>query len=318
MLGHPLNFVTDFLDYTNTTNGWTSTSNGITNPYYISNWASLQTQNNTHFRLVWGLPLLPTHSLDPVTGTTTTCPSTTCWAEGASGDFDSYFKTVAQTMVNNGQANSIIRLGWEFNVPSDGGGYPWSVKNSAGTAFATTAQYIAYWKNVVTTMRSVSGQQFVFVWNPNFGGQETDLASWYPGDAYVDAIGFDLYDNSWYTASSHTGQSNWNYFLTAPEGLNWLDSFNSTHNKPYAFPEWGMGWTNCSNGSSTASQTCPSGSSYDGEVSGGDDVYFVSQMANYIETHNFIEAGVWDSGTGAFPSTTLSPNATTEFINDFK
>ena len=315
-LGHPLTFVTAYLDYRDPTNGWGSTGQAITAPGYFSNWQNLQSTNGTNFRMVWGLPMLPTVSLDPVTGTSSNCinsPST-CWTQGANGDYNSYFKTVAQNLVKYGQANSIIRIGWEFNSKNFNGPNPWF-------ASGYSAQFVPFWQNIVTTMRSVSGQQFEFDWNPTIGSNTIpDFTNYYPGDSYVDTIGLDIYNNSWFTNPIGTPQSRWNVFLTEPQGLNWFSTFGLQHKKSLSLPEWGLGWTNCSNGiGQVPGQSCPTGSTLNGSISGGDDSYFVQQVATYISTNNFIEAGVWSYGVQPLPGNTKSqsPNATVEFIKDF-
>ncbi len=43
-------------------------------------------------------------------------------AQGATGAFNSYYVTLAQTLVNAGESNAYLRLGWEF----DGSWEPWS------------------------------------------------------------------------------------------------------------------------------------------------------------------------------------------------
>ena len=79
-------------------------------------------------------------------------------------------------MVSAGQGSSIIRPGWEFN----GGWFPWAANGQA-------AAFVAYWQQIVTTMRSVPGQNFTFEWNPTAGDQGVgNLANYYPGNAYVD------------------------------------------------------------------------------------------------------------------------------------
>jgi beta-mannanase len=150
-------------------------------------------------------------------------------------------------------------------------------------------------------MRSVSGASFVFDWNPNIGDAIGNLSAYYPGNSYVGTVGVDVYDMAWKTYPG--AQEVWSKYLTEPDGLNWLVSFGSNHNKPLSFPEWGLGTT-----------TSPAGS---GNVSGGDDAYFVNQVTSFITNHNFIEAGLWDY-KGQFPNSSENPNATAALINDFK
>ena len=212
-----------------------------------------------------------------------------CWNAGAAGNYDSYFSQIARNLVNNGQGNAILRLGWEFNVPH---GYAWYAGGYA-------PQFVRYWRDIVTAMRAVPGADFTFDWNPNIGGTLSDLASYYPGSAYVGALGLDVYDMAW---QAYPGpQAVWQQDLTEADGLNWLVSFGAAHGKPLSLPEWGLGVT-----------TRPVGR---GNVGGGDDPYFVDQIAGFIADNDVIEAGLWDY-QGQFPSSG-NPAATAALIKDF-
>ncbi len=137
------------------------------------------------------------------------------------------------------------------------------------------------------------GANFTFEWNPTRGDLGVgDLASFYPGDAYVNYVGLDVYDTEW---GSYPGMpSEFSAMETQPYGLNWLASFSAQHGKPMVFPEWGLGWGTCS-----ASGQAVTGS---GQVCGGDDGAFVAQMAGWIATHNVFEATYWDYGSSSVDS----------------
>ena len=88
----------------------------------------------------------------------------------------SNWSTLAKTLTDEGLGNAWIRLGWEF----DNNGYRWSTqKCGSGITESTCAQdYAAYWRNIVTTMRSEQQSlcqttpssgcgQFKFVWDPD-------------------------------------------------------------------------------------------------------------------------------------------------------
>ncbi len=266
-LGHPLAFGSDYIPYTA---GWA----GMVDPRLESLWA------HSGLRMVYGLPMFPA-----------SCgmSSAACWNAGAAGHYSAYFSQIARNLVSNGQGNAILRLGWEFNVPN---GYAWYAGGYA-------SQFVRYWQDIVTAMRAVPGADFTFDWNPNIGATLSDLASYYPGDAYVDAIGFDVYDMAW---RSYPGpQAVWHNDLTEADGLNWLVSFGAAHGKPLSLPEWGLGIT-----------TRPAGS---GNVGGGDDPYFVNQIAGFIADNDVIEAALWDS-QGQFPSP-ANPGATAALSQDF-
>ncbi len=140
-----------------------------------------------------------------------------------------YFAQIARNLVNNGQGNAILRLGLGIQCAT-------GVRLVRG---GHAPQFLRYWRDIVTTMRAVPGADFTFDWNPNIGSTLSDLASYYPGGAYVDAIGFDVYDMAWraYPGS----QAVWQQDLTEADGLNWLVSFGAEHGKPLSLPEWGLG-----------------------------------------------------------------------------
>jgi len=143
---------------------------------------------------------------------------------GASGAYDSYYKTLAQELVSSGESNAIIRLGWEFN----GDWYQWSV---TATGADSPANFVADWQHTVTVMRSVAGANFKFDWNVNNGANPSySVASAYPGDSYVDYIGVDAYDNG-----------GWGQVLNQTDGLAYWLSFAQQHGKPLTIPEWGIG-----------------------------------------------------------------------------
>ena len=239
--------------------------------------------------MIWGIPMLPNAS-------SSGGASEPSLGQGAAGAYNSYFLTLAQDMVAGGEANSIIRPGWEFN----GGWYSWAANGQA-------AAFIGYWQQIVTTMRSVPGQNFTFEWNPTAGDQGIgNLANYYPGNAYVDYIGLDLYDQAW---GNYPGiSSQWNTYLTEPYGLNWLASFAATQGKQITLPEWGLGEGPGNDGGPVSNPG--------NNVSGGDDPTFINDMAQWISTHNVFDATFWDYGSSLL-STRSNPLSLTAFVADF-
>lgn len=237
----------------------------------------------TNYSMIWGVPMLPNSG-----GYTL--------AEGATGAYNQYFVTLAQGLVAGGQGSSIIRIGWEFNE-----GWP------AWAASGQPANFIAYWQQIVTSMRSVPGANFEFEWNPNIGSQSAgDLTAYYPGSAYVDLIGLDVYDISW---GSYPGAaSQFSTLLTEPYGLNWLASFASQQGKPITLPEWGLGWGDSDAGAPVSDPGT--------ETSGGDNPTFINDMAQWIATNNVFEATLWDVDQSAV-STTENPNSFAAVVADF-
>jgi Glycosyl hydrolase family 26 len=231
-------------DYLPTNSGWAGMSGAGTVSWLTGSW------RGSGHTLVLGVPIIPTDASGTAQGTL---------AAGAAGLYNSTFVMLADNLVAGGAPNTVLRLGWEFN----GSWYPWSVTNATDAA-----NFASYFRNIVTAMRSVPGQAFKFVWNPNaggsFGGAYTPAQA-YPGSAFVDYIGIDMYDEGW--SSPPTPQSAWANQLTQSWGLNWLTSFSAAEGRPMVLPEWGVDITSDGHGM-------------------GDDPYFVNQFANWIAANN--------------------------------
>jgi hypothetical protein len=152
----------------------------------------------------------------------------------ASGAYDAQWQKTASNLINQKLADTIVRPGWEFN----GNWYHWSAKNDI-------AGFVGCFRHIVDTMRSVPGQHFTFDWNPNIGANSFPAEQAYPGDAYVDYIGVDVYDYSWsrYPAAGNWAaarEAAWNDTLNGDHGLAFWSRFAAAHHKPMALPEWGV------------------------------------------------------------------------------
>ena len=255
-------YAMDFLDGSS----WQS----IESPaWFMSQW------QGSGYSMIWGVPILPNATSYSL-------------AAGATGAYNQYFVTLAKAFVAGGQGSSIIRLGWEFN----GGWFPWAANGQA-------ANFTAYWQQIVNSMRSVPGANFKFEWNPTLGDLGVgNLASYYPGNSFVDYIGSDVYDQNW--ADYPGAAAQFNTIKTETYGLNWLASFAAAQGKPITLPEWGLGDGPGNGGAplSVANQ----------EVAGGDDPTFVNDMSAWIKSNNVAEATFYDVGTGLVTSTT-NPNS---------
>jgi len=173
------------------------------------------------YALSLGVPMVPTNASNVPVGTL---------AAGATGAYNSYFVTLAQTLVAAGDGNAFLRLGWEF----DGNWYAWQALTTSAEA-----SYASYFQQIVTAMRSVPGQAFQFVWNPDAAAFTTagySVSAAYPGNAYVNYIGLDIYDQSW--ATPQTPANAWN--STSLPALTAASQFAAALGKPIAVPEWGV------------------------------------------------------------------------------
>jgi hypothetical protein len=285
-LGSPssIKYAMDFVDATT----WAH----ISDPWQLSKW------KKSPFKMIWGVPMLPCGG-----------PSTQCKTNVsdfnlvASGGADGYYKTLAQNLVSAGFGSSYIRLGWEFNGSSMG----WSVCNQQGSGPTSWLNdFVPAFRNIVTSMRSVSGGSFKFIWNPidtsNSSCPGVHLENLYPGDSYVDVVALDVYDAIGTKISSNVtrytdllnGVGAGGYVAVSPNaingqtftaqgyGLKWIAAFGKEHKKEISLPEWGL---------MTTSQN----------AGGGDDAYFVTQMADWIKANATGPELFWNTGNGTMP-----------------
>jgi Glycosyl hydrolase family 26 len=274
--------VTYASDYLPSNTGWNGMDGqGGSLSWLTSAWAT------SGYTLILGVPVIPTDSSGTPVGTL---------AGGAAGSYNAYYVTLAKTLVSAGLGGSYLRLGWEF----DGTWYAWSVTNAT-----QAANFAAYWRNIVTAMRSVPGAAFKFVWNPaGIQNLSWSVSSAYPGDSYIDFVGFDVYDQSWNSNCFFLGDPNnsvttaqstcvFNDILSQPEGLNWLVSFAQAHGKPVGIPEWGLAIRTDGHGL-------------------GDDPTFISNMRGWMASNNIAFGSYFNYDTPAMKSAVTDgsfPNA---------
>jgi hypothetical protein len=259
-----IKYAEDFMDATSWSN--------ISSPWQLSNW------KGNPYTMVWGIPMLPCGS------SSTQCTTNVSdYNQVANGGADGYFKTLAKNLVASGFGSSYIRLGWEFNGSEMG----WAVCNQEGSGLNSWAKdFVPAFRNIVTSMRSVSGADFKFIWNPlvssNVGCPGDNLENFYPGDSYVDQVGLDVYDGlgqatsdaaRWTDLLNGVNAGHWTPVTPTVNGqkfqgygLNWVTAFAKEHNKQVSIPEWGLDATDTNGG-------------------GGDDAYFVTHMASWIKAN---------------------------------
>ncbi len=277
-----IKYAQDFIDATD----WSH----IDNPWQLPNW------KGSPFTMMWGVPMLPCGVPDTQCST-----NVSDYDEVANGGADGYFKTLAQHLVASGFGTSYIRLGWEFNADWMG----WSICNQDDSALTSWAKdFVPAFRNIVTSMRSVSGANFKFVWNPidtsNANCPGANLENFYPGDSYVDMVSLDTYDGIGAATSSDAARftdllngvnaGGWTPVTPDPingqkfqgYGMNWLEAFGKEHGKEVGLPEWGLNTSGTNGG-------------------GGDDAYFMSHMADWIKANATGPAIFWNFGDGTLP-----------------
>jgi hypothetical protein len=161
---------------------------------------------------------------------------------GNHGEFDRHFLQLARKLVAFGGADTVLTLGWEMN----------------GTTYTSRCRpdptaWKAYWRRIVTVMRSVPGQRFRFDFAPTRGLDAVPWTRCYPGDDVVDIIGMDSYD-----MPAGTGFDD---MVAEPYGLQDQVEFAARRGKPVSYPEWGL-------------------------FRNGDDPVYVRRMIEWIRTHD--------------------------------
>jgi hypothetical protein len=297
-------YAQDFIDATS----WST----IENPWQLSNW------KGSPYTMTWGVPMLPCGAPDTQCST-----NVSDFDLVANGGANGYFETLAKNLVANGFGSSYIRLGWEMN----GNWMGWSICNQDDSALTSWAgDFVPAFRNIVTSMRSVSGANFKFVWNPDESSNTScpgaNMENFYPGDAYVDEVALDAYD--WIGEPTSSDQARWSDLLNGvnaggwtaatPDsiggqqfsgyGLSWLAAFGKAHDKEIGLPEWGL-FSGGSNGG------------------GGDDTYFMTQMAAWIKSYASGPVIYWNYSGGTLPldipgyTSGGTPDATAAFRSAF-
>jgi hypothetical protein len=256
-LGRPAYRVVDFL----ARDSWDK----IAAPnWWVDGWAA----SPYGTRVVYSVPMLPNS------------PSWVSLATGATGAYDVYFERLARLLISRGQGVATIRLGWEFN----GDWYRWN-------AAVNPKAFVTYWRRVVNAMRRQPGAAFKFDWTINLGRGTVAPDTVYPGDAYVDFIGADVYDHGW-APGYQDPVKRWLTLVDQPYGLRWLREFALAHRKQVSIPEWALVLRADGHG-------------------GGDDPYFVNRMYEWIASNNVAYHAYFEADmpgakmrlmTGTFPS----------------
>ena len=101
------------------------------------------------------------------------------------GNFDAYIDSWASGLKAYGRP-VYLRLFHEMNFQ----GYPWAY----GTNGNTAADLIAAWRHVHDRFARIGATNVQWVWCPNPQNNVVALKDLYPGDAYVDWLGVDVYN----------------------------------------------------------------------------------------------------------------------------
>jgi hypothetical protein len=184
----------------------------------------------------------------------------------AAGQYDVYWTRLANNLAYYGLHWAYLRLGKEM----DGTWEAWSAPPGSGKE----ASFAGCFRRMVQVMRQAQpANQWKFVLN--FAGSwksRTYLEAIWPGDAYVDVVGTDLYDQSWasntypYPSTCDAAcrlthqQTAWSYTYQLLAGIR---DFALAHGKSMALPEWGLMLRSDGHG-------------------GGDDPYYIQKMYDFM------------------------------------
>lgn len=240
----------------------------------------------------------------PVIMPVTPFPPGGTWAKAAAGAYDDTYRQMGASAAskNNGYP-VVIRLGWEWN----GEWYYHSAWGpTSGQTQVTTATFIAAWRRMYTAAKAGAGahpELCVINWSlaglDQKSGNPSPFAFW-PGDAYVDIVGVDIYDYKWVGPSTSSAV----FYSSSGIGTLWntVYAFAQQHGKKMALDEWG----------------CQSATNQPG--AGGDNPTFIQLAYEWIRAHKaglayetYFQAVPHDGPDSQFYPTTVLPNARTRY-----
>jgi hypothetical protein len=201
------------------------------------------------------------------------------WPTGSGGSFaqvvagtnDAHYQALGTNLVANNRGDLLISLAWEMN----GTWFEWGMG-------ADPSGYAAAYQRIVDQVH-VTAPDARFAWV--FNGDTPDPTPAYPGDAYVDVIGVDDYDQF----PTVDTQGEWDSEIVSVAGLQWTADFAAAHGKPLLVQEWGL------SGPADANH-------------GGDNPFFVTKMQDWFRDHaNALYAEMYFDATGSTSSGLYDP-----------
>lgn len=196
------------------------------------------------------------------------------------GHFDSYAKALGHHLIAAGLGHSVIRLGAEANAN-------WET-DFIGSTTQDQRAWAKCFDNEVTGFRAARGSHFLIDWNPNACVENIPYDNWYPGNAYVDILGLDFYDDSctqYGTPISFADLSN------EPVSLTHFMAYANAHNKPMSLPEWGLIASNSA-----------------------DDPNYIAGVGAIVDKNNFAFEAYFDAGaTGTIELSPSTPGSLAAF-----
>ncbi len=259
-MGASPTYLDNYVDYTQTVDEWVGNANWQA-------WSDAQSSDAASMTPVVALPMASTNS--------SAGSADAQYQAIAAGDYDSVYQGILQAYVANGYTNLVFRPGWEMNIQGP---------TYAGDTAQDQADWVAAYKQIYTVLHQEAaalGVNVTVVWNPSVTNytNANALTSLYPGNAYVDAIGADVYSDiypysdgtnasgqqtyhDWDTGGEDTSVAafiadpvNREHYFTYPAATKWsndgsgghalsldqLLAFAEQQGKPFAIPETGAG-----------------------------------------------------------------------------
>ena len=167
----------------------------------------------------------------------------------------------------------MIRLGAEMN----GNWEP----DFIGTTVGEQKLWAKCFDDEVTGLRRAKGEDFLIDWNPNSCTGNYPYRNFYPGNAYVNLLGIDQYDNGCLTPNTSL---TFMQLADEPYGLAHFEAFAKAKGKPMSIPEWGLN-----------------------ESPSGDDPGYISGMGNEFDTKDFAFEAYFDASKPDLGTLPLGP-----------
>ena len=196
-------------------------------PTYARSWPSSATSTGpsdaplglVHVYQPWANPVRPSTLAALAATGATPFIDWTCTSDASiiSGNQDALITSYAQALKAYGRP-VFLRWFWEMNLVN-------LPRTSGCLGTGGASGYILAWKHIWTIFQSQGAANVAFVWCPSINGP-TFGSDYYPGDSYVDWIGWDGYDRK-QSASATLAQF-------APFYAYWV-----THGKPLVLGETG-------------------------------------------------------------------------------
>lgn len=163
------------------------------------------------------------------------------YADAKAGAYDDHWRCLAESILANnpGDHEIVVRPSHEMN----GEWFAWGV---GGSRQALIPDFIASWRRFHRIFRGVKGgERYRFSFSVSEGA--SDPRPMWPGDAYVDLVGYDVYwkpkdmgGEGWETVDAATG---WRMRLNNSYnewGVGGMLAFAKSKGKPFQIDEWGV------------------------------------------------------------------------------